>query len=151
MTLGTWTVVSVVAMSSVRLRPALVLAAFTVLVWTTRIRNIWTDDALSTAGQVGRTALALAFTAFAAGTIALWARARRRSAPTWTAAWIRAFAIWTTVVWIVRGTQIALADHDTAFVVVHTLLAVASIALAAWADRAAHAIRAPEPEPALGS
>ena len=127
-------------MRSDALRPTLVLSAVTLLVWTTRIRNIWTDDELSTAGQVGRTALALAFTAFALVGAFLWWTARRRgSAPAGSARFVRAFAVWTTGVWVVRGVQIALADHDAAFVAVHTVLAVVSIALAVWADRAVHA------------
>lgn len=131
---------TVAAMRSPQLRPAVALSAFTLLVWTTRIRNIWTDDALSTAGQVGRTALALAFTAFAVAVLWVWWQGRRaggRTAP-WAPALVRAFAVWTVGVWVVRATQIALADHDTGFVVVHTVLAVVSIGLAAWADRAAH-------------
>lgn len=117
------------------LRPALVLAVWTLLVWTTRIRNIWTDEALSTIGQVGRTALAVAFTAFAAGTVALWVRARQGATWASAATVVRAFAVWTVGVWVVRATQIALADHDVAFVMVHTLLAVVSIGLSVWAVR----------------
>lgn len=122
-----------------RLRPALVLSTWTVLVWTTRIRNIWTDESLSTSGQVWRTALALAFTAFAAVTIGAWVKARRDhgAVPAGTATWVRAFAGWTVGVWVVRGVQIALADHSIAFVVVHSGLAVVSTGLAVWADRAA--------------
>lgn len=122
------------------LRPTAVLSVATLLVWTTRIRNIWTDEELSTAGQVGRTALALSFTALALGGLALWWSARRRGgAPESARRFVRAFALWTAAVWVVRGVQIALADHDAAFVAVHTVLAVGSIALAVWADRAAHA------------
>lgn len=130
---------TVAPMSSARLRPAVVLSAFTLLVWTTRIRNIWTDDSLTTAGQLGRTALSLSFTAFALAVGWAWFRVRR-GAPVGAGAaqLVRAFAVWTVGVWVVRAVQIALAGHDTAFVLVHTALAVVSIALAAWADRAAH-------------
>ena len=122
-----------------RLRPAIVLSAWTIVVWTTRIRNIWTDDSLSTSGQVARTVLALVFTAFATVTFALWIRARRDAAvpPSWAARLVRAFAVWTVLVWLVRGVQIALADHSVAFVAVHSVLAAVSIALAVWADRSA--------------
>ena len=124
-----------------RLRPAIVLSTWTVLVWTTRIRNIWTDEDLSTGGQVWRTALALVFTAFAAATFAVWLRARRdggRMSPR-APALVRAFAVWTVGVWVVRAAQIALADHSTAFIAVHTALALVSIALAVWADRSVRA------------
>lgn len=125
-------------MADRRLRPALVLAAWTFLVWTTRIRNIWTDDDLTTGGQLWRTGLAGVFTVFAVGVIVLWRR--RADASTW----IRGFAVWTIGVWAVRAVQIGLADHGTAFKVVHTVLAVVSVGLALWADRT---VRASEPRP----
>lgn len=126
-----------------RLRPALVLSAWTLLVWTTRIRNIWTDDSLSTAGQLWRTGLALGFTAFAVVTVGAWVKARRSAgaAGPFVAVWVRAFALWTVGVWAVRAVQIGGADHEVGFKVVHTVLAVVSVGLALWADREAH--RAP--------
>jgi hypothetical protein len=122
------------------LRPAALLSVVTLLIWTTRIRNIWTDDELDTAGQVSRTALALLFSALALATLATWWRARRDEAvPAYAGRLVRTFAAWTVVVWVVRGVQIALADHAVGFVVVHSVLALGSIALAIWADRSAHA------------
>lgn len=133
-------------MRPVALRPTLVLSVVTVLIWTTRIRNIWTDDSLTTAGQLGRTSLSLSFTLFAAGGLWLcWDARRSGTARSWTPAFVRAFAAWTTVVWGVRAVQIATAGHEVGFVVVHTLLAIASIALAVWADRAAQALAGEAP------
>ena len=115
-------------------RPRLVLWAFvgwTLFVWATRIRNIWTDDSLTTAGQVGRTALVLAFVlpavAVAAGLVA-----RRGGA--WLTWVIRAFAAWTVGFWVVRLVGIAPHGHSAAFVAVHAVLAVVSsvLAIAAW-------------------
>lgn len=117
-------------MPSPLIRPALVLAVWTFLVWTTRIRNIWTDDDLTTGGQVWRTALAGVFTAFAIGVVVVWKRGSG------AANWVRAFAVWTIGVWVVRAVQIGLADHGVAFKVVHTVLAIVSVGLALWADRA---------------
>lgn len=129
-----------------QLRPALVLSAWTLLVWTTRIRNVWSDGDLSTGAQVGRTTVALAFTAFALVTIV--AALRTRGGDGWSALpmWVRAFALWTVGVWVVRGVQIALADHGAAFIAVHTALAIVSIGLAVWADRALTTSRLPRPE-----
>lgn len=115
-------------------RPRLVLWVFvgwTLFVWTTRIRNIWTDDSLTTSGQLGRTALVLAFTvpavAVAVGLV------RRRSGP-WVTWVIRAFAAWTIGFWVVRLAGIALNGHGAAFVAVHAVLAMVSsvLAVAAW-------------------
>lgn len=118
------------------MRPALVMAAWTFLVWTTRIRNVWADDELSSGEQVFRTALALVFTGFAAVIVAAWFRSRRHGGlRPWVAPWIRAFAFWTVAVWGIRGVQIALAGHSMVFVLVHAVLAVVSIALAVWSYR----------------
>ena len=46
---------------------------------------------------------------------------------------VRVLAAVTAVYWPIRVVQIALADHDAAFVVVHTVLGVVSVALAVWA------------------
>lgn len=122
-----------------RLRPALALSAWTVLVWTTRIRNIWTDDSLTTSGQLWRTALAGAFTVFAVVTAGAWLRARRadRATSSFLPVWIRAFAVWTIVVWSIRAVQIGGAGHGVAFKAVHTMLAIVSVGLALWAAREA--------------
>lgn len=117
-----------------RLRPpaTVALVAWTFLVWTTRIRNIWTDDALSTSEQWGRTALAGSFTVLAgAVVVALWRRAP------WQRAAVTALAVWTTAVWVVRAVGIATADHEAAFIAVHVVLAIVSIALSGLALREA--------------
>lgn len=109
------------------------LVTWSFFVWGSRIRNIWADDDLDTAGQVGRTALALSFVvpALAIG----WALARGRGCAVGgrLRAAVVAFAGWTVAVWVLRGIQILAADHDTDFKVVHTVLAVVSIGLAALA------------------
>jgi hypothetical protein len=109
-----------------------VLVVWTLLVWSTRFGTIWSDDELTTAGKVGRTALALTFTLLAlAVAAALWrsvvAADLRRP--------VGALAGWTTIVWIVRAVQIVAGDHDTGFKVVHVVLAVVSIGLSVLAVR----------------
>jgi len=111
------------------------LAAWSLLVWATRIRNIWSDDELSSGEQWGRTALALSFTALALAVG--WALLRAAS---WRRPVVLALAGWTVIVWVVRAIGIVSADHDGAFVVVHLVLAAISIALAALAARE---VRAP--------
>ena len=106
------------------------LAVWSVLVWTTRIRNIWTDDELSTSEQWSRTALALSFTVLA---LAVGHAVYHRTS--WQRPIVRALAGWTTVVWVVRSIGIATADHDGAFIAVHLVLAAISIGLAALAVR----------------
>ncbi len=141
---GTSTLGSVAAMAPDRLRPAVVLAGFTLLVWTTRIRNIWTDESMDATAQIGRTALSLTFTSFAAAVLWLWWQGRRSSVvPERAGLVVRLFAAWTIGVWAVRAVQIASADHDAAFVAVHTALAVASTVLAVRAVRSLAPAREP--------
>ncbi len=117
-----------------RHRPfALALVGWTFLVWTTRIANIWRDEALDTGEKLGRTGLALSFTLLAvAVVVTLWRRAERASLIA-----VGALAGWSVVVWVVRDGRILFADHEVAFKVVHTVLAVVSIALAVLAWREA--------------
>jgi hypothetical protein len=114
-----------------RHRAAATLVAWTFLVWTTRVANIWRDADLDTGERWGRTLLALSFTvlAIAAG-VALWRRLAQA-----TVVAMGALAAWTVAVWVVRGVGILAADHDLGFEVVHTVLAVVSIALAVLAWR----------------
>jgi hypothetical protein len=122
-----------------RHRATVALVAWTFFVWTTRIGNIWRDADLDTSGKVGRTVLALSFTLLAVGVaVALWRRAR------WTGKAVLTLAGWTIGVWIVRDVSILVADHDIGFKVVHTVLAVVSIALSVLAWREAQPVKAPE-------
>ena len=98
------------------------LAVWSLLIWTTRLRNIWTDDALSPGEQWGRTALALSFTVLA---LAVGHAVYHRTS--WLAPVVRTLAGWTVAVWLVRSIGIATADHDAAFIVVHLVLAVISV------------------------
>jgi len=113
-----------------RPRAAIALAVWSLLVWTTRIRNIWTDDELSSGEQWGRTALAMSFTVLA---LAVGHAVYHRTS--WQRPVVLALAAWTVAVWVVRSIGIATADHEGAFIAVHLVLAVMSIALAALAAR----------------
>lgn len=125
----TSTAVSVTTASRARLArwaiPALV--AWTLLVWVGRIRNVLADDALSATGTAWRLGLAGSLVTGAVIVGATMVAAPRR---TRTAA--RILAAVGIVVWTVRGTQIALADHPAGFIAVHSALAVATIALSAF-------------------
>lgn len=125
---------------SPRRQPAvLALVAWTFVVWTTRIGNIWGDDGLTSGEKWGRTGLALSFTLLALATVwALWRRAA------WLRASVLGLAAWTVAVWAVRAVGIATGDHEAAFIAVHLVLALVSFALSAWAAR--ESSRAPAPE-----
>jgi hypothetical protein len=114
----------------------LIFGLWTLLIWGTRIDNIWADAELATGAKWWRTALAASFViAGVAVLVTTWRL--RRAQTTGSDSVIRMVvgiaATWTTVVWIIRALAIAIGDHDMAFIVVHLVLAVVSIGLAAWA------------------
>lgn len=120
-----------------RNRVVLALVVWTFLVWTTRIGNIWRDDDLDDAGKLGRTGLALSFTVLALAVVVFgW----RKATETGRRA-LLALAGWTVAVWVVRSTAMLAGDWDAGFKVVHTLLALVSIALAVLALRSIRATR----------
>lgn len=117
------------------MRWTVAFATWTLLVWGGRLRNIAADDGLDGAGLALRIALASVFVvAGAAVALLLW-RTNRRPTPG-VGAVVRPLALFTTVVWLVRGGGIVLdSSHAAGFKVVHTVLAVVSIGLAVLADR----------------
>jgi hypothetical protein len=122
---------------------AFVLAGWTLFVWTTRIGNIWRDDAASTSSKIGSTALAMTFTVLAlVVAVVAWRRMWTVLRPA-----VMGLAGWTTAVWLVRTVTILAGDRSVGFKVVHGVLAAVSIALAAWAGRAALEGRASEEVP----
>lgn len=120
-----------------------VFAGWTLLVWATRIDNIWSDEALDTGAKLGRTALALSFVAVAVAVGVVAARTFRRPPSAGDVRVVAVAAGWTVGVWVVRAIGIALADHEVAFVVVHTVLALVSAVLAVACARAVRASCAP--------
>lgn len=100
------------------------LAGWTAFVWGTRIRNIARDGGSSLSLVV---ALALVVLAVAVAVSLV-----RAGEPRWA---VPALAVATVAAWAVRTPQILLGDHGAAFTIVHTVLAVVSIALAVAALR----------------
>ncbi len=123
-------------------RWTIALIVWTLLVWTTRIGNIWNDADLTEGEKWGRIALALSFTVLAVAV----AYAVVRQTP-WRRVAVAALGGWTVVVWLVRAIGIATGDHDAAFIVVHLVLAIVSVALSVLAVRAG----APMTHAAVGS
>jgi hypothetical protein len=131
-------------------RAVLLVGAFgvwTVLVWLGRVRNIVIDDALDGGGRAWRLLLAALFIGGAVDVLVrLWQNrgrirvrrtgsgAERADVPRLLLRSVALLAVLTIVVWLVRGLGILVGDFDAGFKVVHSLLAVGSIALAvaAW-------------------
>jgi peptidoglycan/LPS O-acetylase OafA/YrhL len=128
-----------------RRRATVALVAWTFLVWTTRIANIWRDADLDTGERWGRTLLALSFTVLAVAVVVVVGRRLGQA----TVVAVGALAAWSIAVWVVRGIGILATDHDIGFKVVHTALAVVSIVLAvlAWRETRREAARPPTTAP----
>ena len=108
-----------------------VFGAWTLLVWATRIDNVLAQDDLTTSGRAARVALALSFTAVGVALLAIAWRARGRVLSRTEALVVEVGCWWTIAVWLVRGVQISLSDHDAGFIAVHVILGIVSISLAA--------------------
>lgn len=113
-------------------------AGVTLLIWTTRIRNLYGPDN-DVVGAAKAATLAMSIVMLALG-VAVAMLAVRPTSNAVQQRVVGAAAGVTTVVWVVRGTSIALGDRSAAFIVVHLVLALGSIAVAAWAWRAVRAV-----------
>jgi hypothetical protein len=99
-------------------RWTIAFAGWTLFVWLGRVRNAGAD--------IGPLLMATTFIVLAVAVLVT----RRREV-------LAALSLWTAGVWIVRGSLIWVHDHEVGFKVVHTVLAVISIGLAALAWRSA--------------
>ena len=111
-------------------------SAWTLLVWATRIDNIWSDPDLTDGGKWARTALAVSFVIAAVAVGAVAVRTWKRPPTRIDGIVLDVAAFWTVAVWAVRAVQIVLGGHSIGFIVVHLVLAAVSIALAWWLMRA---------------
>ncbi|MDW3217400.1 MAG: hypothetical protein R8F63_02195 [Acidimicrobiales bacterium] len=107
--------------------PLLAFVIWTVLVWTSRTRNVLADDDLSSGGMTWRIAAAAAFVLLGVAVAVQWRRGGRLDRI------LAVLVLWTVVWWSVRGIGIIIDDHEVGFTVVHTVLGVVSIGLAMWA------------------
>ena len=109
--------------------PALV--GWTVFLWLSRLRNVFADDDLSSGGRTWRVIVVVVFVGLAA--VVAWAWRRRRIDPGRARRALVVLCAWTVGFWIVRGVGIIVDDHTLGFTVIHTVLMIVSIGLAAWA------------------
>ncbi|GJM37396.1 MAG: hypothetical protein DHS20C19_07630 [Acidimicrobiales bacterium] len=105
----------------------LAFLTWTVLVWTSRIRNVLADDDLSAGGTTLRLVAAAAFVLLGVLVALQWRRGGRLDRI------LAVLVLWTVVWWSVRGIGIIVDDHELGFTIVHTILGVVSIGLAMWA------------------
>ncbi len=119
------------------------LVVWTAVVWGVRIRNIVGDAELSGVGRAWRLSLAtgLVLGALIVG-VALWSnvpqirwlltsdgRFLRLEVPQQVRQAVGLLAVIGSLVWLVRSVQILFADHPVGFKLVHSALAIGTVAL----------------------
>ena len=105
-------------------------AIWTLFVWVGRVRNIGADESLEGFEIVWRLGLAVTFVVLGTVTLAAGLRASAGRSSRLLRV-VRPIAVFTAVVWVVRAGGILLdGSHEAGFKVVHTVLAIVSIALA---------------------
>lgn len=106
----------------------LALCGWTLFTWVTRVPLLWSDDAVSGGAKLASSVPVLVFVtlAVAAGVLSL-----RRSGSAGLA--VAVLAGWSVAYWIVRLPLVLLNDHPLAFDAVHSMLALVSCSLSAWA------------------
>jgi hypothetical protein len=107
--------------------PELALAAWTLFVWVGRIRNILADDTLEGYGRVWRLGMAGGLSALAVAVLAAILIRPITAGP--VRALAASLAGVSSAIWIVRGLDIAVGAHELGFKVIHTILAVVTVAL----------------------
>lgn len=131
-----------------------VLVGWTLFVWVGRVRNVLADPSMHGADRIGPLLLAGSFVLLAA-TVALALLVDRGATGGGGRVLRAAVAVlgaWTTVVWVLRATSIALGGrHPIGFVLVHVVLAVVSVTLAAWAARSVGLLGSRTANPAVGA
>ena len=116
-------------------------------VWGNRISNTLRSDE-STASKTFSTVLSIVLLVLAAAVLVVTIRSWRGVVRDTGGKVLIGAGVVTVLVWLVRIPQIALADHDVGFVIVHALLGVVSIALAVPVVRIGTAARrAARPRP----
>lgn len=110
---------------------ALGLAGWTVFVWGQRITNVIADDDLAGFARTWRLVVAVGFTAaaIAGGVLVLTRRPQARTV-------LVGLAVVGSGWWLIRGAQTLFADFSVGFKVVHTVLALVTVALSALVWRA---------------
>lgn len=118
--------------------PAVGLAAWTLVVWVGRVRNVIVDDELAGLDRAWRLALAVAFIVLAtvvAAALVRFISLARASSYGVARRCAAALAWFGIVVWPIRALTILLDSYELGFKLVHTVLAVVTVGLGAMVLR----------------
>jgi hypothetical protein len=103
------------------------LIGWTIFLWVSRLRNVLTNDDLTSTGRAVRIGVVVVFVVLAAWALTGLRRGRVLA--------IQVLIGWTIVYWLVRHTGILIDDYSVGFKLIHTVLAIISIGLAASSAR----------------
>ena len=114
---------------------AWLLAAWSMFVWTGRVRNIAADDVLVGGDRVLRFALSGSFIVLGLAALAgLVLAYKQGELLAWARGVILVLSLYSIITWVIRVIDISFAgDHELAFIAVHAVLAIVSIGLSYWA------------------
>lgn len=137
------------------LRSRIVLIAFvlwTVFVWANRISNTLRSEE-SAGAKTFSTVLSIVMLGFAVAVVVVLVKAWRAPVTAGGGKALVGAAALTVVVWLVRVPQILMADHGAPFKIVHLMLGVVSVVLAAlvWQIGVAALRRGRDGQPMEGS
>jgi hypothetical protein len=107
--------------------PGLVLAAWTLLLWSTRVRNAVADDSLVGWSRTWQVGIAVIFVVVGLGLGVSSIVRARIAVPVGVG-----LAVFGSLWWTVRWVGILLHDHSLAFTIVHTILAIGTVAISVW-------------------
>lgn len=122
-------------------------AAWTLLTWVGRFRNIWADATLSGGQKALNSVPVMVFTVVGAAVAIVVVRTHGDDLGRAGRRVVQVAAVWSSGYWLVRWPLIVAHDHPVGFKVVHTVLAAVAwgLAIASWravrpdaTDRRAH-------------
>jgi arginine exporter protein ArgO len=120
--------------------PVALFVPWTLFVWANRVVNTMGDDSADKPLTFAL-ALSVVVPVMVLGVVLVGARQRRLTEV--ETRLFRAASVWTILVWLVRGTEIALsADHGLDFKIVHLVIGAVSVGLALATVRVARDERA---------
>lgn len=121
-------------MRRLRPYPVAALAGWTLFVWVSRVGLAWSDDSLTTGEKVLGTLPPVIFVALATVTAVLLLTREVGARGPLFAKLVTGFVLFSSLYWGLRLPFILANDHPGGFKVVHTVLAVVTVALAvpAW-------------------
>ncbi len=112
--------------------PGLALGAWTLLLWSTRVRNVLADAELAGWSKTWQLGISVIFVVVAIALVGLSLAKDQPPLQTLAKRLSLGLAVFGSAWWAVRGINTLFNDHSFGFKAVHTVLALGTIAISAW-------------------